>query len=298
MIINDDNLKTLYITFNAAFRKGFDAAPTHYDKVAMTTNSVAREEEYGWIGRFPRIREWIGDRIIDGLSVHSYSIKNKDFEATVSVARNDIEDDKYGLYGPMFDQFGRETKEHPDHLVFQLLGNGFTVPCYDGQNFFDTDHPVTDADGGVQSVSNVQAGAGPAWFLLDTSRALRPLVYQRRRDFGLVRKDRPDDENVFYKKELVYGTDGRCNVGFGLWQLAFGSKADLTSENYEAARAAMTSLRGEAGRVLGIMPTMLVVPTELEGDGRRILKTQSKADGASNEWFDSAELLVTPWLAS
>jgi phage major head subunit gpT-like protein len=48
--------------------------------------------------------------------------------------------------------------------------------------------------------------------------------------------------------------------------------------------------------VLGIMPTLLIVPASLEGAGRRILKAQNKADGASNEWVESAELLVTPWL--
>ena len=41
--------------------------------------------------------------------------------------------------------------------------------CYDGQNFFDTDHPVGE-QGSQETVSNVQTGAGPAWYLLDTTR--------------------------------------------------------------------------------------------------------------------------------
>jgi phage major head subunit gpT-like protein len=296
MNISSDSLKNIFTGFNTAFKKGFADTPSHVDKIAMTTSSATSEERYGWIGRFPRIREWVGDRVIENLTVYDYSIKNKDYEATVSVSRNDIEDDRVGLYGPIFEHFGREAKEHPDRLVFDLLAAGFASKCYDGQYFFDADHPVTGENGAVGSVSNVQAGAETPWFLLDTSKALRPIVYQKRRDFALISKDQPDDDNVFHRKEFIYGTDGRCSVGYGLWQLAYASKAALTPENYEAARAAMTTLRGEGGRVLGIMPTLLIVPASLEGAGRRILKAQNKADGASNEWVESAELLVTPWL--
>jgi phage major head subunit gpT-like protein len=90
---------------------------------------------------------------------------------------------------------------------------------------------------------------------------------------------------------------GRCNVGFGLWQLAYASKADLTPDNFETARAAMAKLRGDNGKLLGIKATHLLVPVELEGDGRRLLKNQNDAAGASNPWIDSAELIVSPWLA-
>ena len=296
MIINKASLDLLFTGFSSAFKDGFASAPSHFQKLAMVTNSQTREERYGWIGRFPSIREWLGDRIVDNLSIHSFTIENKDYEATICVDRNDIEDDRMGVYAPMFDHFGREAKEHPDRLMFDLIGKGFTTNCYDGQSFFDTDHPVTDANNVIGSVSNMQAGAGTPWYLLDTSKALRPFVFQRRKDFNLVRKDSPNDDNVFDQRRFIYGTDGRCAVGFGLWQLAYGSKAELTSANYEAARAAMTTLRGEAGRVLGIMPTLLVVPASLEGAARRLLKTQTKSDGSSNEWADSCELLVTPWL--
>ena len=32
---------------------------------------------YGWLGSFPRLREWIGDRVIRNLSVHDWRIKNR-----------------------------------------------------------------------------------------------------------------------------------------------------------------------------------------------------------------------------
>ncbi len=65
-----------------------------WQKVATLVPSEAGEESYKWLGKIPRMREWIGDRQIQNLTASDYTIKNKDFEVTVGVDRNDIEDDK------------------------------------------------------------------------------------------------------------------------------------------------------------------------------------------------------------
>ena len=70
------------------------------------------------------------------------------------------------------------------------------------------------------------------WFLLCTKRPVKPFIFQNRRKAQLVAKDRPSDDNVFMKKEFIYGVDARCNAGYGLWQLAFGStgEADMPAK--------------------------------------------------------------------
>lgn len=309
MLINQSNLKTLFDGFSAAFNKGFTGAETAYTRIAMTIPSSTREQTYGWLAQLPKMREWLGDRVVNNLAAHGYKIVNRDFENTVGVPRNDIEDDQYGIFAPLFSEMGRAAAEMPDELVFGLLAEGFTTPCYDGQNFFDTDHPVGDGKGGTVSVSNMQAGAAEPWFLLDCSKAIRPMIFQERRKLGnLVSKTEPTDDNVFFKKEYVYGTDGRCNVGYGLWQLAFGSKAELTPENYEAARKAMMSLTGDAGRKLGIKPDTLVCGPNNEGAAMRLLNNGTRIVVAENstgeetpvavqnEWAGTAKPIVTPWL--
>jgi phage major head subunit gpT-like protein len=188
---------------------------------------------------------------------------------------------------------GRDTALHPDELVFGLLGKGFETRCFDGQYFFDVEHPVGRNE--PVSVSNFQTGTGSPWFLLDCGQALKPMIHQQRIPFGFTKIDADNDERVFFKNEYVYGTRGRSNAGFGLWQLAFASRAELNAANYEAARMAMQSFKSDSGKPLGIQPTHLVVPPSLEGAGRRILKALS-ADGSTNEWAGSAELLVTPFL--
>lgn len=79
--------------------------------------------------------------------------------------------------------------------------------------------------------------------------------------------------------------------------MAYASKAELNADNYGAARAAMQSLTNEAGSSLAIMPNLLVVPPSLEGAGRKLLKNEFNAAGATNEWFGTAELLSVPYLA-
>lgn len=297
MRINAQNLRMVGTAFNAAFKAGLGTAPDMHLEIATEVPSSTKQEEYGWLGKVPGFREWVGDRVIQNLATHGYTVKNKPFEMTIGVDRDDVEDDTYGVYTPLFQEMGRATKVFPSELVFALLAAGFTTPCYDGQNFFDVDHPVLDKDGNAQSVSNMQAGAGPAWFLMDTTRALKPLLYQKRRSFDFVAKDDLTDENVFSKKEFQYGVDGRSNAGFGFWQFAFGSKADLTPANYEAARAALTSMKGDYGKPIGVMPNLLVVPPSLEGVGLDIVNSATGANGATNKWKGTAKLLVVPWLA-
>lgn len=50
--------------------------------------------------KFPRLRKWIGDKTVKRLKGHAYTIQNDDFEATVEIDRNDIEDDNLGIYKP------------------------------------------------------------------------------------------------------------------------------------------------------------------------------------------------------
>lgn len=87
------------------------------------------------------------------MSISDYTVKNVKYEATEGILAEYIEDDTYGVLMPKFEDMGYAAASHPDELVFQLLANGFTQPCYDKQNFFDTDHPV-----GEKMVSNMQAG--------------------------------------------------------------------------------------------------------------------------------------------
>ena len=297
MIINRANISNLFTGYKAAFQQAFDGAPVDYDKVAMEVPSSTSQEQYAWLGQTTQFREWAGDRFIQNIRSYDYTIKNKSFENTVSVAREAIEDDSYGVYAPLMSQLGMDAKQHPGLLVWDLVKNGFTQICYDGQYFFDTDHPVLDANGAVTSVSNHGGGAGTAWYLFDTSRVVKPIILQKRKDYNFVNLDRETDENVFMRKQFVYGADARLNVGYGLWQLAYGSKQTLDAAGFGAAFAAMSSLKGDNAKPLGVRPTLLVVPPTLRDAALTVVSAQINAAGATNINANAVDVLVTPWLA-
>jgi len=298
MIINADALARVYTAFSAVFNNAFQATETWHEQVAMTVPANTRILDYKFLLDFPTVREWIGDRQINSLEPKAYQVETKDWEATIEIERNDVEDEQLGLYNPIIAALAEEVKRHPERLIADLLKGGTSSACYDGKNFFAVDHPV-----GSKAVSNFDSGSGTAWYLIDKSRAIKPFIFQLRRGVQLVRMDRPDDEHVFLHKKFRYGVDYRGAAAYGLWQLAYCSTQELNATNYSSARSAMMSMTNADGRPLGIRPTLLIVPPALEGKAREILNAQfvigsDTAGGSkSNIWQGSADLLVVPELA-
>lgn len=158
MIITPQALRGIYTAFNTVFNKAFEGQHPTYEKVATVVPSTSESETYAWLGDIPGMREWIGEREIQNLSGSAYTIKNKDFELTVGVDRNAVEDDKIGLYNPSIQMLGESAALHPDELVYGLLANGFTEKCYDGKAFFATDPPCRQGQGKQQGHREAEHG--------------------------------------------------------------------------------------------------------------------------------------------
>ena len=141
MIVNQQSLHGLDVTYSIAFNKAFSGVSPKYQKLATVVPSTTASTNYKWLGQIPKMKEWIGEREIQSLSGYDYILKNKKFELTVSVPREDIEDDQYGIYSASFSNLGEAAARHPDDLVFDAMKNGFTEKCYDGKAFFAADHP-------------------------------------------------------------------------------------------------------------------------------------------------------------
>lgn len=154
MIVNAATLSNVFVNLKTTFNKAFEAAPTFWQKVAMLVPSTTKTNDYKWLANFPRMRKWLGDKTVKALAAFNYTITNDDFEATVEVDRNDIEDDELGIYTPQAQGAGFSAKQLPDEIVADLINGVFTNKCFDGQYMVDTDHAVTDKNGAVQSVSN------------------------------------------------------------------------------------------------------------------------------------------------
>jgi phage major head subunit gpT-like protein len=320
MIINQQNLDALFIAWNGIFQKSF-MAPTkiYYDRLATVVPSDTSENMYPFLGLTLGFREWLGDRVIQNLEAHGYTLRNRDFEDTVGVNRNQIEDDRYGVYNTVFEQLGWNARRHPDKLLFSLIKASTTTPnsvlAYDGTAFFGS-HTVGKAGrGSGTSFSNIDSGGtGPYWYLLDVSRPIKGFILQKRKEYTFVRMNVEQDEKVFMAKLFRYGVDARINVGVGLWQLAYASNQDLTnSANFANALAAMRSVKTDAGEPFesalleGPDNLVLLVPPSLQDAAYRLQHAELVAGGAggpsgaagpvSNIYKGTADVVVSPWLA-
>lgn len=296
MIINSSNLRMLTTGYRANFQAGLEGVAPMWGRFATEVPSTTAEELYPWLNQIPGMRKWIGERQVKNIQTSSYKLPNERWEDTVAVNADAIRDDSYGVYAPLMRMLGDAAARQPDELVFGMIGAGFTTRCFDGQFFFDADHPVIGANGVEQSVSNMQAGAGAPWYLLDTSKALKPFIFQNREKASLVARDNPDDPTVFDRNEFIYGATSRNAAGFGFWQTAFGSRAALNAVNFGAAFDAMTKFTKDHGAPLGIVPNILLVGPTNRAAGEAIVKKQNLAGGESNLDFGRCELVVAPWL--
>ncbi|MBE2888952.1 Mu-like prophage major head subunit gpT family protein [Geobacter anodireducens] len=303
LIVNAGTLQNIFTNLKATFNKAFEAAPSTWEKIAMKVTSTGSQNDYAWLENFPKMRRWVGDKVMKALKAGKYVLVNEDFEATVSVKRNHIEDDNLGIYGPQAQSAGFSAKQWPDELVMEKVNGAFTTVCFDGQYFCDTDHPGIDpVTGAAVSVSNkgtaalscaslaaAQASLGAArtamkkfrddegrplnitpnvllvppaledtasvlannerledgkqnpykgtfavvcdarltsdtaWFLLDTTKPVRPFIFQERKGANFVQQTDMSADDVFKRGEFNFGVEARGAAGYGFWQLCYGS---------------------------------------------------------------------------
>lgn len=291
MLINLENLDLLHTMYSAAFAKGLALADVSWEPIATTIPSNNKSNTYAWLGAMSDVREWLGDRVVNQLKGHSYKIENRTWEKTISVDADDIKDDAYGIYAPMAENLGALSKSHRSRLMWGLLADGEVAEGYDGEPFISDSHPVGN---GVQS--NLIAGAGDPWYVMDTTMPLKPLIFQLREEVELVAMTKPDDPNVFMQKKFLWGTSARYNGGYGLWQTVIASKATLNEANLGAARTAMRQFKNDEGLLLGMQPTTLVVGASNEVAAMKLINNLTLATGESNINKGAYKLIVSPYL--
>ena len=297
-VVTSALLKAFETSFRNDFQGALTNAPSQFREIATVVPSTNTSNTYGWLGNIPKLREWFGARVVQNIATHGYTIKNKKYENTIGLSREEIEDNNIGIYTPLVQEMGREAGVFPDERIFELLGNGHIELCFDGQPFFDEEHPVfanVDGTGAFAAVSNITDGAGLPWYILDCSRMIKPLIYQERTKPEFTAMTALTDQNVFTLDEFQWGTRLRSNAGFGFWQMAHRSKAELNGDNLWDAIQKMRGVKGDGGKKLGIRPTHLVVPTGLEKQATRMLEREMDS-ASSNELKSRLKLTVADFL--
>lgn len=290
MAIKPASLKALNVGWNTRFQSAFSETPTFYERIATKFVSNHGTEVYAWLDSLPSFREWIGPRQMSDLKAREYLLRNKKFEMSVRVKREDIDDDSTGTYGPLFSEMGVSAKKLPDEQVAAALIAGTSALGFDGLSFFNAAHTLNpaatqsntftataltadnlnavqvamasfrDVNGrtmGVKgnllvyppalrktareivSASTLANGADnvmqgtvelleiaelqsqpTVWYVMDNTRAIKPLIWQERQAPVIESFDSPSDYSVFKDGVYDYGADARGVAGYGPWFLA------------------------------------------------------------------------------
>ncbi|MUT41134.1 head protein [Acinetobacter baumannii] len=297
MIVNGANLNAIFLNLSKAFNLTFNDTQVEYPDIAMVIPSNGAYQDYRWLSNFPQMKEWVGKKNIAKLSEYDYVIRNKNYEATIEVLRDNIEDDQLGIYKPQAESAAWSAKQHPDEIVFEAANAVFTAKCYDGQPMVSNNHKVgktTVSNKGTKKLSiasqeaarasfgaartamrkfkdefgrplnitpnlllvppaledianalmtNAQLEDGKpnpykgtakvkvstrltddnAWFLLDTTKPVKPFVYQQRKKPVFVQMTSMDSPNVFMEGVFYFGVEARGAGGYGFWQTIYGS---------------------------------------------------------------------------
>ncbi len=93
-IINAAILSALNTALNSSFQTALSAQreESFWRDIATLVPSGSTSNTYGWLGDFPALREWVGDRVVRDMKAQGYTLANKLYESTVGVKRTDIED--------------------------------------------------------------------------------------------------------------------------------------------------------------------------------------------------------------
>jgi phage major head subunit gpT-like protein len=276
--LNTDITTAFLDAYEGSMNDGF------LDEITETIPMKGRTLEIPVRGFIGQMREWIGPRIIETVSYDRFEFKISKFEKTISVLVDDIADDNVGIYKGRVTDLGIAAAEWKGvQLAKTLEANGIG---YDGVAYFSASHPT---DQGNQS--NFQSGANPAWYLFDTSRGSKPMIFGMREAPYLQPASDWTKQHEFFHDELVWGIKARGGAAPGLWQLAYKSMAALNEANLETALITMSERKNDRGDKIGIKGTLLVVPGSLQGDARRLLD-RAVSSGTDNVYKGAVRWVI------
>src|SRR5260370_11259791 len=112
------------------FAATLNTAPTYWQTYADLKSSTRSGEAYYFTDLVPKMRLWLGDRIAQNISARAYLLQNNDYELTLEVDRNRINDDAVGVFSGLGQKIAIQGPRWPDHIMVSVLNTGATTPVH------------------------------------------------------------------------------------------------------------------------------------------------------------------------
>ncbi|ANV98564.1 head protein [Helicobacter enhydrae] len=201
--------------FSKVFNESLVKQNDDYKKISLEVLSNTIVTDYAWIADLPSMKEWVGERTLKELSAHNYTIKKKDWEATIKIHRDNLIYDNLGIVKPQIQSLAESVSMHYNQLIFKLLeDNG---DCFDGKKFFATDHAV-----GSQSFGNKGTKVLSAESFLEARKEMRSLVNSHGTPLGIrpnLLVVPPELEATALKILKAQTIEGSSNITYGMCEL-------------------------------------------------------------------------------
>ena len=141
--------KHLVVGARTGFLTAMRAMKMDYTRVATTVALDGKSLDLVDLGGAPMPVKSTTGREIQDMIEKSIQVEPEDWELIVWISQNAINDDRTGMLERRARAAGQNFPRHINKRVFEILngGDGTTYGlCYDGQEFFDSDHVDDGAD--------------------------------------------------------------------------------------------------------------------------------------------------------
>lgn len=153
--LDSSKVEAAYVGYRTTFNNRIKAAPSPARKLATVVQTDAVLDRQIWLTGMPKLRRWIGDKWLYKLRGESHPIPVWLHEASIQVPKQDIINDRLGLYTPQINGMADAYEQAISDTFFAALAAGIAGTAlgttYDGQNLVDTDHSALSAVAGTQT---------------------------------------------------------------------------------------------------------------------------------------------------
>jgi phage major head subunit gpT-like protein len=224
MQVTPANLSILFSTVETNWSLAYSLAPVVWDKIATQYPVGSEQWVSAWLTMMPKYREWLGSRVVHTPSPQTYTVPIKLFEDTMGIDKFKIEDDQFGVFGPIVLHFAMEAAKWPDYQLRDLIQNsgswtGIFQNGLDNLTYWNTAHPVNFWDSSMGTYPNDFTGGGQTVNGINIGGALSPNAFQTVFNNMGTRKN-----------ESGESAGASPNLSMGGTQLKFGLQSLLQSQ--------------------------------------------------------------------
>lgn len=140
MLRQSDLPKLMTAGLQTIFMTAWQTYSPLYPQMTTEVPSNKQSEVYDRLSSSPKLREWKAERAPRALLENGFTLTNKDYETSISVNKNAMKDDQYGQIKIRVQWMWYAARKWYDEVFSATVEAWTSSLCYDGQNFFDTDH--------------------------------------------------------------------------------------------------------------------------------------------------------------